>query len=150
MRAFDVDGVPSNDRTRPATATVTIGGDYFRTLGLRLVDGRAWLGDDERSPLEAVVNEQFAKRYLAGGGLGRRIRFLDRNVAGPWLVVVGVAPDIAQNRSLDQREPVVYLPARQQPTRGMWVLAKSRSKSARVDDALRSTLLGLDPDLLLA
>jgi predicted permease len=149
-RAFDVDGVTANERIRPAAGAVTIGGDYFAVLGARLVDGREFRDHDDRPSFEAIVNQQFAARYLAGRALGRRIRFVARNVSGPWFTIVGVAPDLSQSRLPAERSPIVYLPALQQPTRGMWVLTKSRSAADRVEDSLRTGLLGLDPDLLLA
>jgi len=149
-RTFDIEGQPSDERTRPTTAAITIGGDYFGTLGVHLAGGQMFRSADDRESADAIVNQQFARRYLGGDGLGRRIRFVDRDTPGPWLVVVGIAPDLSQSRALGERTPVVYLSARQQPTRGMWVLARSRSAVERLDTALRAALLGIDPDLLVA
>jgi putative ABC transport system permease protein len=149
-RAFEIDGVPADERTRPTTGAVTIGGDYFKTLGVHLRDGIDLRGSD-RSRGEAIVNQQFATRYLPGGALGRRIRFVDRTGPGPWLLIVGIAPDLAQSRALQQRDPVVYLSARQQPpTRGMWVIAKGRAAGDPLVEPLETAILGLDPDLLVA
>jgi putative ABC transport system permease protein len=149
-RAVDVEGVGSDERTRPVTGSVTIGGEYFRTLGVPLVEGRGFVDDKQPARREAIVNRQFATRYLPGAALGRRIRFVHGAVPGPWLLVVGVAPDLAQTRIPNQRDPVVYVSARQQPTPGVWVLARSRSAADRLDEPLRAALPGLDPDLLVA
>jgi predicted permease len=149
-RAFDVDDERIDERTRPVTGVVTIGGEYFRALGVQPVEGRGFVAVDQSTVPEAIVNRQFAARYLRGDALGRRIRFMDGNVPGPWLLIVGVAPDIAQSRAPNQRDPVVYVSARQQPTRGMWVLARSRSAAERLEEPLRAALLRLDPDLLIA
>jgi predicted permease len=68
-------------------------GDYFATIGLEVVEGRAIsASDDERSPPAVVVNESLAQRYLDGEALGQRIAFGDPD--GTLWTVVGVVRDV--------------------------------------------------------
>jgi putative ABC transport system permease protein len=64
--------------------------------------------DGDGSPMVAVIDEQFARQYLAGGDpLGRRVRLARSNV---WMPIVGVAGHIV-TRSLEVPDrPQIYLP----------------------------------------
>jgi putative ABC transport system permease protein len=151
-RAFEIDGVPVPDtRDRPAAGTVTVSSEYFRALGVRMGRGRAFLAtdDSDRGPV-VIVNEQFARRYLPDGALDRRIRFYADSVPDVWMTVVGIAPNIVQNRDLRQQDALLYVPARQRPAAGMWLLVRSQVESEALMDSLRTTLAALDPELPLA
>ena len=67
-----------------------VGPDYFRTLGVAVMEGRALDERDDTGPLAAVVNETMARRYWpAGDAIGRRI-YLDSTRT---IEVVGIARD---------------------------------------------------------
>ncbi len=85
---------------------------FFPTLGIRLVEGRDFGGDDrDTSPPVAIVSESLAK--LVGGGaspLGRRLGGF--SAAAKPLEIVGVASDVITNVTV--MEPlIIYLPATQ-------------------------------------
>ena len=63
--------------------------EYFRTLGVRLVQGRDFTKlDDSAAPRVAIVNEAFAKKMFPGQDpLGKTFQ-TDRN--GPKIQIVGV------------------------------------------------------------
>jgi len=86
----------------------TVSGDYWRTTGIRLRAGRVFSGADmaQNAPV-ALVNEAFARRYLAGrGAVGARV-----NVAGDeWLSVVGVVATSKYNEYEEDPRPVVFRP----------------------------------------
>jgi putative ABC transport system permease protein len=64
---------------------------FFRTLGIRLIEGREFVDADRTAPA-AVVNEAAAKRWWPGqSALGKRLRFGPRS---EWMTVVGVAGDV--------------------------------------------------------
>jgi predicted permease len=84
-----------------------VSADYFRVLGVPIVEGREFHRDD-RAPIatRAVVNTAFARRYLAGRSpLGRRIRY------STWqLEVIGVAAD-TRDRPDQPGHPTLFIPA---------------------------------------
>ncbi len=89
--------------------------DYFATMGMRLLAGRAFNGfdRDQGTPRRVIVNQAFASRFFPGmDPLGRRFGFPGPGgVATAEDQIVGVVGD-AKYRSL--REPVpptVYNPA---------------------------------------
>lgn len=66
--------------------------DYFETMGIRIVAGRAFAPEDGRDAV--IVNDILARRFWGDASpIGRRIRF-DTN--RPWQTVVGVAADVKQ------------------------------------------------------
>jgi putative ABC transport system permease protein len=83
-----------------------VSGDYFRTTGIRLLDGRV-IGDADvagNAPV-AVVNEAFARKYLAGRPvIGARVGV----AGGDWLSIVGVVATTKVNGFDENPVPVVY------------------------------------------
>ncbi|MGZ3442393.1 MAG: ABC transporter permease, partial [Polyangia bacterium] len=73
----------------------TVGDDYFETLGIGIVEGRAFDARDNGDGMPAaLVNQQFARRFFPGEPiLGRRVRPGDE---GPWITIVGVVKDVKQ------------------------------------------------------
>jgi predicted permease len=145
-----VGGPPVTPEDAPRSAmmiTVKTTPSYFRTLGAAVVAGREFNDTDlAGAPPVAIVNRTFVSRYWPGEEpLGKRVRFYTGNVAGAWMTVVGVAPDIIQNDQTRQRvDPVVYTPYRQAPRTAEWIFLRGRGDVAR---ALRSEVKALDPDL---
>ena len=87
----------------------TVGSDYFRTLRINLMAGRAFEDrDDETAAPVAVVNNTLAQRFWGGAAnaIGKRIRVAD----GDWRTVVGVAADVKYSRINESPRPYVYLP----------------------------------------
>ncbi|HXW54590.1 MAG TPA: ABC transporter permease [Candidatus Cybelea sp.] len=90
---------------------------YFKTIGLRLLRGRLLSPSDVLAGrFLAVVNETFARRYLAPGEpLGRKIKFnvFDEIAQTPhdaYFEVIGVVSDV-RNRGLEEAvQPEAYIP----------------------------------------
>lgn len=102
---FKVDGVPagSNARLRWTHA----GPDYFHVLGTPVVLGRDLLdSDSETAPKVILVNEAFAKQYLAGQPLGHTVGL------GPGLPfsIVGVVKDSKFTGVSEAVGPTAYVP----------------------------------------
>lgn len=77
---------------------------YHQFFRMPLLGGR-YFSDDE-ADTSAIVSETFARRYLPGGAVGRRVKLDDR----PEVVVVGVVPHArtSEERSLGRQTPVIY------------------------------------------
>jgi putative ABC transport system permease protein len=70
------------------------------------------------------------------------------NLPGPWVTVVGVVSNIMQNDLNRQRfDPVVYVPYRQKPGGGAWILVRTGNSSGGLTNAIRREVQALDPDL---
>jgi len=92
-----------------------IGPDYFATLGVGVVRGREFrLADDAGAPRVAVVNEEFARRYLVGRDpIGRIIGMPGPNDDPIPTEIVGVVTNMKERTVGEARMPAIYVPFRQ-------------------------------------
>jgi predicted permease len=129
--------------------------DYFRTLGIPVLHGRAIEPTDRQGALPVVVfNESLAKRFWTDGAVGRRISFAGPE--GPWYEVVGVVGD-TRDAGLDQpAPPAVYVPFAQRREQWGWLtwqtlVVRARPGFAATDlvSSIRSALGEIDPLLPL-
>jgi predicted permease len=146
---LEIDGQPIADKTKaPRVSAVYISAGYFDTLQATLRRGRP-LRDTDGAPgaENVVVNERFAARFFPGQDLlGKRIRFI-RDKQLPWSTIVGVSPSIRQSAVQEpDPDPVVYMPYRQEPSRFVALLVRSRIDSGAMADSLRREVQGVDPD----
>ena len=104
---FGVPGENYGDGVYPVAQSRWVSEDYFRTMGMRLVSGRIFAGQD-RGSQRYVVNETLARRYFAGEAAGKQMVF---GVADPRQVpveIIGVVTDV-RDLSLElPPEPTIY------------------------------------------
>jgi putative ABC transport system permease protein len=88
------------------------GGDYFKTMGIELLKGRAFTNDEATTPNSNVVVSRSAAEKLWPGqdALGQRIRPRFGGQDTLAFTVVGVVEDVKQNDWREPGEGVVYLP----------------------------------------
>lgn len=97
----------------PYVGSLTVGGAFFETLRIPIVEGREFTradGDDA-----VIVNQTLASRlWPPGAAVGRRMREGD----GPWWTVVGVAGDVEMRMfaSNDRLKLQTYHPLVTRPT----------------------------------
>ncbi|HEX6107187.1 MAG TPA: ABC transporter permease [Gemmatimonadales bacterium] len=118
--------------------------DYFRTLEIPLVRGRAFDDRDraDAAPV-AIVNESFARRFWpAGDALGRRIV-----VGDVRREIVGVARDGKYTSLGEPPLPYYYLPWEQAYEPGMVLQVRTARDPQAILPALASLSRGLDPDV---
>jgi predicted permease len=159
-RQLSIDGRPQASRQKPpAVSSVRVGGRYFETLGLRLVQGRAFATDDAAAGRAvAIVNQRFATLFFPGEDpLGRRIRLdrpdaADNGAAAPWLTIVGVVQTLPQLMPGGlSPEAVAFAPFRAEPgsMRVVSLLVRGRSGTSGDVKLVRDEIRALDPDLPL-
>ena len=87
---------------------------YFETMGTPLLLGRGFTTSDRQgAPGAAIVNETFARRYLEGHPLGKRVSV--RNPHYGSFEVVGVVRDMLSQSLRETAPPSLFLPASQYP-----------------------------------
>jgi putative ABC transport system permease protein len=79
----------------PFIRGTSITADYFRTMGMRLVSGRAFTEQETWEGGSVIINQSFARRFFGNQDpIGQRVKVgYDR----AWLTVVGVVQDTTQN-----------------------------------------------------
>ncbi len=153
--SVEFDGRPAGTRDVPPSGSyVVIGSGYFETLAVRLLRGRPF-DDLDGSPghESAIVNQRFVSMYFQGEDpIGMRIRVTNPtapDASAPWIAVVGVSPTVRQQYGQDL-DPVVYVPARANPGRGMTLIVRGQAEAAALTPLLREEVRALDADLPLA
>lgn len=127
MFAFAVDVPDADVRSGPTPRNTVnvVSPDYFRTVGLPIVAGRAFTDEDSaQSDPVAIVNERFAEYYWPGQSpIGRQFG-LPR---GP-VTIVGLVPTAKYGTVLEEPQITFYLPLAQRS-----VMAGEATLHARVN-----------------
>ena len=121
--------------------------DYFRTLGLRIVSGRAFDDSDSpKAPRSVILSEGLARRlYPGGAAVGRRL-VVDYSAAGTYPYdVVGVVGDVLFSGPRAETRHEIYLPHAQRPYLVMNVAVRSSGDPRLLAPAVRQVLHELDP-----
>jgi predicted permease len=146
--AFVPDGFQMpRDRASFTSTMDTVDEGYFETLGIPILNGRAFRASDSAdAPRVAVVNEQFAKHYWPGAdALGKHIR-LDSH-AGTPVEIVGVAQTMKYRNTMERPMDFVYLPLAQHPVARMILLLRSSDDPLQLVKPVKDVVRTLDPNL---
>jgi predicted permease len=146
-RSFKVQGrvrtEPGQDRA--ISNTVTAG--YFQVMGIPMVEGTDFAEmRDKAAPAQAIVNEEFVRRYLNGAdAIGRRIQ-----TRGASFAIVGVARNSVYDAFGEPAQPAVYLSYRDIPAiQGEIHLRTRNGRETTLGSEARAVLRDLDPMLPL-
>ena len=158
-RELSVEGrADAPDAPRPSVSMVSISPAYFETLGVRLMRGRAFTeADMSHGSGDAIVNERLAAMFFPDQEpIGKRIRLSGGPTSSQdtdaWLTVVGVAPSVRQQPTLQLQDldPVVYVPRTLASGPVAWLLVRGAPSATSVATVVRERLWTLDPDVALA
>jgi putative ABC transport system permease protein len=129
-----------------------VGNDYFKTMKIRVLEGRTFESqDDNPNAMPAVVlNQALAKRFWTGSPIGRRVNpgFSDPKV---WFTIVGVVED-TRNAGMDKPAgPELYLQVRQVANQflgsNVSFVVRSSNESVPLESSIRNAVRELDPTL---
>lgn len=129
-----------------------VGNDYFKTMKIRLVEGRTFepLDDNDNAQRVVMVNQALAKRFWKGSPIGRRVNpgFADPKV---WCTIVGVVED-TKNAGMDKPAgPELYLQAHQVAQFGlstnMNFVVRSNGNPEALDAGIRAAVREVDSSL---
>jgi len=87
-----------------------VSAEYFRVMGIRLLSGRSFSGqDNSTAPRVAIISQSVARTFWPGGdALGQRITTEDRASPEDWLTIVGVVDDVRQESLTEKAHPAIY------------------------------------------
>ena len=119
-----------------------IGADFFRTLGVPVLQGREFNSTDTPSSKPvAIVNQAFANRYLPNGALGHIVDNAE---------IVGVVRDSKYKYAAEAERPTVYYSIAKTGMEGQITFEVRTSMSPlSLLPAIRSAIHGIDPTLAL-
>ncbi len=152
---YELEGSPQIDeKLKPNLSLIVISPDYFHAMDLKALRGRFFTtSDGVTGPPVTIVNQRFAEKFWPGEDpIGKRIRIFEKKVAQPWLMVVGVVPNIVQNlenANMRDHDPLIYVPYRQKPMRDMSIMARTLVPPNSLAIAFRKEVAALDQDMPL-
>jgi predicted permease len=134
--------------TNPALNLESIFPNYFSTLQIPIVRGRAFSdADREGVQLAAIVSDDVAERTWPGQDpIGKRLVFGSIEPGEEWLTVVGVARSM-RYRELDSPRPTIYLPAAQFLVTAQMLVLDVTAPFEQVAASARARLAAIDRDV---
>jgi len=152
---FDIEGRVSDDpERRPTTDLRVASPQYFATIGVPLVNGRAFNDLDSEDSLRVIVINQAMTRYWDGADpVGSRIALPVAAAQGvatggtAWFTIVGVVGNVRQFGLAQDTVAQVYVPLAQSPFGfAGQVLVRTAGDPAAFGTTLRSVIHTVDPN----
>jgi predicted permease len=150
------DRPPARPEDTPSTNYRIVTPEYFRTMGIPLLDGRNFTeSDDAERPPVAIISTIVAKNHFPDRSpIGQRILVDDTDGDPRQVEIVGIAGPVKQTNLETPAKADIYLPLRQMPKDGVpwlrnsayWVI-KTSGGAAGVEQLLRDTIQNVDPNV---
>jgi predicted permease len=146
---FRIEGRPVTTPDKwPVTDFRSVSADYFRTMNIPVVNGRAFTSaDDANAPLRLMINQALAQRdWPNEDPIGKRVTFGNPgpNNQPAWFEVIGVT---ANTRSLELRETPVaelYFAFKQNVFETNAIVVRSTVDPRSIAPALRQVVAEVD------
>jgi predicted permease len=126
--------------------------DYFRALGIPLLQGRFYtVNDNKDAPQGVIINQAMADRYWPHeDAVGKRITYSNTPKDKDWITVVGVVGNVKDKPNSAGAEPAMWWSMDQNPSESMSLVVRSETNPQLLTDAVRSAVKRLDPTLAVA
>jgi putative ABC transport system permease protein len=135
----------------PTASVHSVSPEYFRVLGIPLLQGRM-LGamDHEKAPPAVLANRALAQQLWPGEDpVGKRIAFT--GPASPeWRTVVGVVGNVKQHGLEESPGSGLYLPFLQAPVPREQLLVRAAASAEAIAREVRGELRQIDPEQPIA
>ena len=147
-RFFTIEGrpAPTNDAEKPNAQFRAVTKDFFRTLSIPLIRGRAFSTEDHQtSPKVVVIDEAFERTFFSNdNALGKHI---DIDLGTSFRAqIIGIVKSTRQSLA-DPPMPEMYVLHKQSPM-GFFVLAvRSQIGAATQTQSIRASLQEMDKDI---
>ena len=150
------DRSPARPEDTPSTNYRIVTPDYFRTMGIPLLEGRNFTeSDDAEHPPVAIVSTIVAKDHFSDRSpIGQRILVDDTDHDPRPMQIVGAVGPVKQTNLETPAKADIYLPLRQMPKDGVpwlrnsayWVV-KTSGGATGLERLLRDTIQNVDPNV---
>src|SRR6185503_4616930 len=124
----------------------SVNADYFRTMGMRIIKGRAFTGRDAAlAPKVAIVNESMARRFWPNQDpIGKRI---STDYLPPvWREIVGVVEDVRHAGYDSDPAPEMYFPYSQHSQSSIDLVVRTETDPMSLASAVERAIWAVDKD----
>jgi len=142
---FTIEGRPVDPGTRLSAALFAISPDYFRTMGIPLVKGRAFTErDTENAPDVLIVSDAMAAKYFPDQDpIGEHLT-IGYNNTGPR-EIVGIVRNVKQGTLAELSAPQIYSPFVQTPWPFIAGIVRTTAVPGAAAASLRAAVARVDP-----
>lgn len=153
---FNVEGAPKTNAPHgegSGAMQATVGQDFLSVMGIPIVAGRNFTGQDvEASQRFSIVNQALVRKYFPNQNpIGRRFSMDNVTVKNrSWLEIVGVSADTRYS-NLQQETPPLHFDLYRQSKDigGATYIVRTRLKPDTIVPSLRAVVRDIDRDLPL-
>jgi putative ABC transport system permease protein len=144
LREFSLPGQPDSSQAQLTAEFSLVSPDFFRAVRTPLLLGRVFTeADTDKTKPVVLVNESFAKRYLSGHDLGKRM-----HADGKDWEIVGVVGDVRDDGLDTPVAPRFYRALYQDAdSNELAVFLRGASDSAGLKQAVARIVHAVDPEL---
>ncbi len=144
-----------NKQQPPLVERSEVTPEYFHLLEIPVLRGRLLNnGDDEKSPLVAVINQAMARTYWPGEDpLGKRL-MLGRGRPGvglgarkAWITIVGVIADARTESLANASVPQIYLSLYQDTPKELAIFLRGDLSASAIPEQVRAMVQSVNPEL---
>ncbi len=141
---FEIEGYQSRPGEQVVFLINSVSPNYFSTVGMPLIAGRAFDDRDlAKTPRVAVVNRTLAAKYFENGqAIGRRFGSETKDVE-----IVGIVEDARQLNVKDAAIPTAFFAAAQRPVGARSLEVRSHGDPREIVASVRAALTRSAPDL---
>lgn len=143
---FTLEGRPTPPGQDPLADFLFVSEDYFRTLGVPLLQGRIFSDHDQQgAPLVVIINQTLARQFFPKENpLRKRLR---QNRENPWMEVVGVVGDVRYSGLGSEAIPALYVPYLQHGWPGAHLVVRAARNPMALAPSVREAVWSLDKEL---
>lgn len=141
-------GIPERSKL-PSSAWIPVENQYFSTMGMHLLRGRAFdQRDTPTSPEVVIVSETFAKRFFGNDNpIGTRVKQGWPEDNNPWREIVGVVNDVRLNDLQGAMTLQAYVPTQQMGQSANAFVVRASTDAAAIGRAVEAAVHDLDRNL---
>ncbi len=150
ISCFSPAGKPAGARDPDQTWTNSVGPDFFQTMSIPVIYGRAFTArDDRHAPKVAVINQTLAKAFFPNASpIGQTVISCEKGAAPDPIEVVGVSADAKYDAIRSDIPPTMYVPYLQDDdASGMSFELKTAASTASIAAEIREAVRSIDKDL---
>jgi len=147
MRSFTLEGRARSEETPDRALSNVVSSGYFATMGIPVLAGSDFVEMlDEQAPAQAIVNQEFVRRFVGTGeAIGRGVE-----TRGGTYTIVGVVRNSTSETFGEPVTPVIYLSYRDRPAQqGELHVRTSAGREEQLAPELQRIVRDLDPELPL-
>jgi putative ABC transport system permease protein len=140
----------ARDMDSPSVDRYYVTPNYFRTMGIRLLQGRLFTETDAATPNAAValISETTARQVWPGESpIGKHIQLGGRDNKKPWATIVGIVGDVLQYGLDTSHVPSAYVLESTEPGNASTLLVRGQISPAALQRSIQQEIRSIDRDV---